>query len=72
MVAQTGRVNGLELSGEEKLRAYRERFGDAPIDEFYSDSRRDAPLAALAKRAFIVKKGGIVVPWDEDGEKTEI
>lgn len=43
----------------EKVRRFREIFGDARIDSFYSDSDHDAPLARLAERAFMVKNGQI-------------
>ena len=38
------------------------RFPGAGIDEFYSDSHSDDPLAALAKRAYLVK-GERLLPW---------
>lgn len=54
---RTGRFTGLNCSKEEKVRRYREEFGDVPIDHFYSDSHSDDPLAAIAKEPFLVKKG---------------
>ena len=38
-------------------------FPGGKIDEFYSDSYSDQPLADLAKRAFLVR-GEDVLPWD--------
>jgi endonuclease III len=32
-----------------------EALADAPIEEFYTDSRSDEPMARLAEKAFIVK-----------------
>ena len=58
----TGLYIGLNCHGEEKVRRFREQFGQAQIDEFYSDSLSDAPLARLAERAFLVK-GDERVPW---------
>jgi phosphoserine phosphatase len=52
----------LNCHGEEKVRRYREAFGDAPIDEFYSDSYSDTPLAKLAAKAYLVK-GDKRLPW---------
>lgn len=58
----TGAYDGLNCHGEEKVRRYREVFGDAPIDEFYSDSYSDTPLAKLAAKAYLVK-GDKRLPW---------
>lgn len=58
----TGKYDGLNCHGEEKVRRFRERYGDAKIDEFYSDSRSDAPLARLAAKAYLVK-GDKLIEW---------
>ena len=59
----TGDETGLDCYGEEKVRRFRERFGEtASIDTWYSDSTSDAPMAAIAKAAFIVNPRGIT-PW---------
>ena len=58
----TGLYIGLNCHGEEKVRRFREQFGQAQIDEFYSDSLSDTPLARLAERAFLVK-GDRRDPW---------
>ena len=50
----TGRVLGPNCSGEEKVVRYRERFGCTAIEHFYSDSRNDDPLAAIADEAWLV------------------
>ena len=57
----TGRYTGENCHGPEKPRRYREIWGDAPVDGFWSDSRSDAPMAALAHRAYLVRNG---VPED--------
>jgi len=62
-----GRVLGWSCYGDEKVRRLREAFGDIEINEFYSDSVTDAPLAALAKRAFLVT-GDVRAPWPEEGD----
>ena len=59
---KTGKTMGLNCHGEEKVRRFREVYGDAQIDDFYSDSLHDTPLAKQAKRAWLVKKDGIR-PW---------
>jgi len=57
----TGRLESPSCYGVEKLRRLREDFS-VEIEEFYSDSLSDAHLAALARRAFLVK-GDARVPW---------
>ena len=59
---QTGRYTGANCKGEEKPRRLREAYPDVVIDDFYSDSRSDAPLARMAKRAWLVK-GDERTPW---------
>ena len=60
-----GRLTGPDCYGPEKVRRLREEFGDVEIEDFYSDSLVDTPLAKLAKRAFIVKKG-VCTPWPKE------
>jgi len=64
MDIHTGKINGNNCSGEEKVRRFREAFPDAEVDSFYSDSLRDTPMARLAKKAFLVRKGTLQ-PWPE-------
>ena len=54
---KTGKMEGENCYGEEKVRRFRSLFGDAQIDEFYSDTLSDEPMARQAKRSFIVCKG---------------
>jgi phosphoserine phosphatase len=56
----TGLYSGFNCGGAEKTKRYREIFGDTPIDEFYSDSRKDAPLARMAEKAFLVRGNRIL------------
>ena len=58
----TGVYSGENCHGEEKVRRYRAVFGDAPIHQFYSDSKSDAPLARLAENAYLVK-GDTLEEW---------
>ncbi len=58
----TGRYEGENCHGAEKVRRFRARYGDAPVEGFWSDSRSDAPMAALADKAWLVTRDG-VVPW---------
>lgn len=67
---ETGRYTGENCYGEEKVRRFRadlkndlkneaEAFS---INEFYSDSLSDLPLARIAKKSFLVKNGE-PAPW---------
>lgn len=60
--AHTGIYTGLNCWGEEKVRRFRARMGDQRVQKFYSDSRSDAPMAALAEQSFLIKDGK-VLPW---------
>ena len=60
---KTGIYSGKNCHGEEKVRLFRERYG-GDIDEFYSDSHSDDPLAKISKKAFLVK-GDRILDWDK-------
>lgn len=53
--AMSGRYEGKNCHGEEKVRRMRELYPETQIAQFYSDSRNDLPLARLAREAFMVK-----------------
>ena len=57
----TGKIHGLNCHDEEKVRRFRERFPGLRPQNFYSDSQADAPMAALAERAFLVADGGPIL-----------
>ena len=59
----TGKYTGVNCYHAEKVRRFRELYPDGEIDDFYSDSYSDEPLALLAKRAFIVD-GEKLTDWD--------
>lgn len=48
--------------GAEKVVRFKEKYSLNAIEQFYSDSYSDDPLAQYAKEAFLVKKNEIV-PW---------
>lgn len=55
---KTGKYSGLNCYGEEKPKRFDEFFGKerrSEIENFYSDSYSDTPLALLAKEAYIIK-----------------
>ncbi len=60
--AETGKHTGENCHGKEKVRRFRELFPDALVEEFYSDSYSDTPMAEVAQKAFLVK-GDKIMPW---------
>ena len=51
---------------EEKVRRFRREYPNTEVNEFYSDSLSDTPMAKLARAAFIVNGSEIRPwPWDE-------
>lgn len=57
----TGKYTGLNCYGEEKVNRLK-KVTSEKIDNFFSDSYSDTPLAKIANHAFIVKKDTIN-PW---------
>ena len=53
--ARTGRYTGLNCKGAEKVSRFREQYPDAEIGQFFPIPAQDAPLAHLARRAFLVR-----------------
>lgn len=64
MDKHTGIISGNNCHDVEKVPRFYERFPGAHVDEFYSDSLTDSPMAELADRAFMLKKHRIS-PWPE-------
>ena len=62
---KTGKYNGQNCHGEEKVRRFYEYLPQGEIDEFYSDSISDLPLAKISKKAFVITKNGEVKDWEE-------
>ena len=52
----TGKTDGENCHGAEKVRRLHEAYPEVQIAEFYSDSRSDSPLAELAERAYSKRK----------------
>lgn len=61
---KTGKYDGLNCHDTEKVRRLYEWNKDAHIDEFYSDSFADTPLAEISDKAFMVK-GDKIYNWSE-------
>ncbi len=66
-----GTTTGENCYHEEKVRRFSEQYPNAEIDEFYSDSYSDEPLALLAKKAFIVE-GETLKPWNYNRHKKNL
>lgn len=58
----TGKYDGINCYGDEKVKRFYEVFSDGKINDFYSDSYSDSPLAKISQRAFLVTKEN-VTPW---------
>ena len=54
--SKTGKYSGINCHGKEKVRRFYEMFPNGEIDEFYSDSYSDTPLAEISSKAIMVKK----------------
>lgn len=62
MDINSGKIEGENCKGEEKVRRFYELYNGEEIDLFYSDSYSDGPLATISKKAFLVKKDKLL-PW---------
>ncbi len=61
----SGKTEGENCYGNEKLVRLKEKNKQFYIEEFYSDSYSDSPLALLAEKAFLVD-GDKLVRWDKE------
>lgn len=59
---KTGKYSGINCHGKEKVRRFYELCGRQKIEEFYSDSLSDSPLAEISEKAYLVK-GDELRPW---------
>lgn len=62
---KTGKYQGENCHGEEKVRRFYEYLPDGVVDNFYSDSVSDAPLARISKKAFVINPKGEVLEWEK-------
>lgn len=66
----TGHFDGVNCYGIEKVNRFiEEGFNPEDVQEVYSDSLSDTPIAELGKEAFIVHKDGSVGPWEAPKQK---
>lgn len=62
MDIQSGMIRGENCHDVEKPKRFKREYPEALVEAFYSDSLSDAPMAALAESAFLVKKHRLY-PW---------
>jgi phosphatidylglycerophosphatase C len=67
----SGKLLSLNCKGIEKVNRLFEAFPGCIIDEFYSDSKSDLPLARLARKPFIVHRGELR-PWQQNNRISKI
>jgi len=60
---KTGLYIGENCYGEEKVRRFYKKFSSGKIENFYSDSVSDLPLARLSEKSFLVKEEKLF-DWD--------
>ena len=60
---KNGDYIGLNCWGDEKVSRFNKEHPNAVINEFYSDSKSDMPLARLAKKSYLVKRNGEIIEW---------
>ena len=58
----SGRYAGENNWGEEKVKRFYEVYPNGEVEEFYSDSYSDDPMAKIADRAYLVK-GDQILDW---------
>lgn len=61
---KTGKYEGENCWGEEKVRRFKEKMPKAQIESFYSDSRSDTPMARLATGKSYLVKDDTLTLWD--------
>ena len=68
---RTGRFNGLNCHGEEKVRRFEQKYPGCRIVSFYTDSYSDYPMAQRAEQAYLVCQDKLY-KWIVDSERKEI
>ena len=62
--AQSGKFSGENCRGAEKVQRLAKEYNVTQIDNFYSDSHSDLPLAQIANNAFLIVNGN-ARKWEE-------
>lgn len=60
---KTGKYTGLNCYGKEKVSRLNKEIPDTIINEFYSDSFSDEPLAEIARKSYFVVKDNLYLWW---------
>ena len=60
---RTGKYQGINCHGKEKVRRLKQQTGITHLDNFYSDSQSDLPLAEIADHAYLINKQGEILDW---------
>lgn len=60
---KTGEYDGVNCYYDEKVRRFAEKYPEAQIENFYSDSYSDEPLAKISKNACIID-GDKILNWN--------
>ena len=69
----TGKYNGVNCHGVEKIKVINNKYPNSIIETMYSDDEKaDKPLLELAKKSYIVKKNQIIDYKDCINKKTNI
>ncbi len=68
MNTETCLYEGERCHGEGKVRYFRSAFGNAEIENFYSDSHSDDPMARISRQAWLVK-GETLTAWQTKKEE---
>ena len=61
----TGRILGNNCHDAEKVCRFLKEFPEEKVENFYSDSLSDSPMAWFSERAWLVKEGKESVPWPD-------
>lgn len=64
----TGKTTGENCWGREKVVRFKEKYQNATIENFFSDSLSDSPLAHMAQSAYLIH-GNQVLDWVEYEKK---
>ena len=67
MNLKTGKIIGKNCKGKEKVKRFKKEFKNKKIENFYSDSKSDQPLAEISKQAFIIDNENIY-EWKEENK----
>lgn len=65
---KTGKFLSSNCHDAEKTRRFYNVYGDVRVNNFYSDSHSDLPMAKIASAAFLISARGEVRPWNIENE----